>query len=70
MLVHFRVMNDFTNDEETTIFEDLASGIGQIDSALDSVTKSKLFRQAHRDVADGNNPTIASHTLNDIAAIM
>ena len=70
LLVHFRVMNDFTNDEETTIFENLASGIGQIDRALDSVAKSKLLGQPHRHIANGNNAAVAAHPINDTAAIM
>ena len=63
-------MNDFANDKETAILKNFARGIGEIYGALDSVAKSKLFCQAHSDVADRDNPAIASHPINDIAAIM
>ena len=45
-------MNDLADDEEAAILENLARGVGEIDRALDAVTKSKLLRQPHRHVAD------------------
>ena len=70
LLVHFRVVNDFADDEEATVLKNFAGGIGEIDGALDAVTKSKLLGQSHRHIADGNNPAVAPNPLDDIAAVM
>src|ERR1051326_2138789 len=70
LLVDFRIVNNLANDEEAAIFENLARGVGQIDGTLDSVTKAKLFRKPHCDIAHRNNSAVASHAIDDIAAVM
>src|SRR5437764_15277127 len=70
LLVHFRVVNDFADDEEAAVRENFAGGVGEIDGALDTVTKSKLLRQSHGHITDGNDAAVASNPIDHIAAVM
>ena len=63
-------MNDLADNKKPAIFENFARRIGEIDRALDPVTKTKLFRQAHGRVAHGNDPARAPDLIDDVAAIM
>ena len=55
LIVDFGVVNDFAEDKEPAVLENFARGIGQIDRALDAVTKAKLLRQSHSHVANAND---------------
>ena len=63
-------MNDFADDEKAAVLKNFAGGIGEIDGALDAVTKSELLGQSHRHITDGNNTTVAPNPFNHIAAVM
>src|SRR6266568_8131284 len=63
-------MNNLADNKKPAIFKHFARGIGEIDRALDSVTKAKLFRQAHGRVAHGNDAARATHFFDNVAPIM
>ena len=69
-MINFRVMNNLADNKKPAIFEHLARSIGEIDRAFDAVAKTKLFRQPHGGVADGNHPARATHLINNVAAVM
>ena len=69
-MVDLRVMNNFADDKKSAIFENFARGIREVDRALDPITKAKLFRQAHRSIADRNDSTRLAHFLHNVTAIM
>src|SRR6266478_2280368 len=69
-MIDLRVMNDFADNKKLAIFEDLTRCIGEIDRALDPVAKAKLFCQAHRRVAHGNDSTRPAHFIDNVAAIV
>ena len=69
-MIHLWVVNDFADNKEPAILKNLARGIGEIDSALDPVAKAKLFREAHRGVAHGDDSTRATHLIDDVAPVM
>ena len=69
-MIDLGVMNDLADNKKPAIFEDFASRIREIDRPLDTVAKTKLFRQAHGSVAHGNGPTRAAHLLDNIAPVM
>ena len=69
-MIDLGVMNDFADDEQPAIFENLARGVSKIDRALDAVAKTKLLGQAHGRIADRNDSAGASYFFDDIAAIM
>ena len=70
MLVDFGIVNDLADDEEPAIFENFARGVGEIDGALDAVTKTKLLGQPHGRVAHRNNSALPPHFIDNVAAIM
>ena len=53
-------MNDFAEDEEAAVLENFARGIGEIDGALDAVTKAELLGQSHGHVTDGNDTAVGA----------
>ena len=63
-------MNDLADDEEPAILENFARRIGEIDRALDAVTKTELLRQPHRRVAHGDDAAGAPDFVDDVAAVM
>ena len=63
-------MNDLADDEEPAVLENFSRRIGEIDRALDAVTKAELLRQPYRDVAALENAAGAPDLVHDIAAIM
>ena len=63
-------MNDLADDEKAAILENLARGVGEIDRALDAVTKTKLLGQPHGQVADRDDPAVAPDLFDDVAAVM
>ena len=69
-MINLGVVNNFADNKKPAIFENLARCIGEIDRALDTVAKPKLFRQAHRGVAHGNDSTRAPHFFYNVAAVM
>src|SRR4029453_16246132 len=69
-MIDLRVMNDFPDNKKPAIFENLARRIREIDRALDTVAKTKLFRQAHRSVAHGDDPPRPAHFLDDVTAVV
>jgi len=69
-MIDLGIVNDFADNKEAAIFKDFPRGIGQIDRALDAVTKAKLFGQPHGCVAHGNHSTRATHFIDNVAAVM
>src|SRR6266487_302219 len=69
-MVHLRVVNDLTDDEEPAVLENFARRVSEIDRALDPVTKAELLGEADGGLADLDDPTGATHFVNDVAAIM
>src|SRR5256886_12029414 len=69
-MIDLWVMNNFTDNKQPAILENLARSISEINRALDTVTKAKLFRQAHRRITHGNDPTRAAHLLDNVATIV
>jgi hypothetical protein len=69
-MIDLRIMNDFADNIELAIFEDLTRCIREIDRALDALAKPELFCQAHRGIAHGNDPTRPAHLIDNIAAIV
>ena len=69
-MVDLRVMNNFADDEKRAIFENFARGISEIDRALDAITKTKLFCQPHRRIADRNHSTGTADFFDDITTIV
>src|SRR6266478_5666941 len=69
-MIDLRVMNDFAHNKKPAILENFARGISEINRALDTVTKPKLFSQPHRGVAHGNDSTRATYFLDNVAAIV
>src|ERR1051326_2838492 len=63
-------MDDFANDEEATILENFARGVGEIDRALDAVTKTKLLGQSQHQVAGRDDSAVPADLVDDVAAIM
>ena len=63
-------MNDLAENEKPAILENLARGIGEIDRALDAVTKAELLRQPHGHVANREDAAGAADLVHDVAAIM
>src|SRR5882724_7648835 len=63
-------MDNFADDKKPAIFENFARGISEIDCALDSITKTKLFRQADRCIAYRNHSTGTADFLDDVTAIV
>ena len=69
-MIDLRIMNDLADNKEPAIFKYFARGVGEVDRALNAVTKPKLFRQAHGRVARGNDAARATHFFDNIAAVM
>ena len=63
-------MNDFADNEEPSVFKNLARRICEIDRALNPITKAKLLRQAHCSIAHRNHSTGTTDFLDDVAAVM
>src|SRR5205814_5942765 len=68
-MIHLWVVNDLADNKEPAILKNLARGICEIDRALDPVAKAKLFRQAHRGVAHGDDSARATHLIDDVAPV-
>src|SRR5215471_11123623 len=69
-MIDLRIMNDFTDNEQSSFLEYFARCVSKIDGALDTVAEPKLLGQTHSRVADRNNSPGVSYFFNDIAAIM
>src|SRR5438045_2884235 len=69
-MIDFRVVNDFTDDKTTTILENLSGCVRQIDCALDPVAKTKLFRQTHCGIPDGDDSARPANFFHNIAAVV
>ena len=63
-------MNDLADNEEPAVLENFMRGVSEIDRALDAVTKSKLLRQSHRDIADADQTAAAPNLVHDLAEIV
>ena len=69
-MIDLGVVNDFADNKEPAIFENLACGISEINRALNTVAKAKLFRQAHRGVAHGDDASRPAHFIDNVAAVV
>ena len=69
-MIDLGVVDDLADNKEPAIFENLARGIGQIDRALDAVTKAKLLGQPHGCISHGNHSTGATHFVDNVATVM
>jgi hypothetical protein len=69
-MIDLGIMNDFADNKKLAIFKNFARRIGEIDRALHAVAKTKLFRQAHRGVAHGDDSTRPAHLLDNIASVV
>jgi len=69
-MIDLGIMNNFADDEQPAIFENLASGIREVDCALNPVAEPKLLCQTHGSIANRNNPAGAPDFFDDVAPIM
>src|SRR5262245_32580817 len=69
-MIDFRVMNNFSHNEQAAILENLARGVRQIDRAFDTVAKTKLLREAHCRIPYGNHAAGPTDLFDDIAAVV
>jgi len=69
-MIDLGIVNDFADNKEPAISKYFARSVGEVDCALNAVTKPKLFRQPHRRVAHGNDAACATHFFDNVAAIM
>jgi hypothetical protein len=69
-MIDLGVVNDFADNKEPAIFENLACGVSEINRALDTVAKAKFFRQAHRGVPHGDDSTRPAHFIDNVAAVV
>src|SRR5436190_24302902 len=69
-MINLGVVNNLADNKEPAISKHLARGIGEINRAFDTVAKTKLFRQPHGGVADGNYSARATYLINNVAAVM
>ena len=69
-MIDLGVVNDFADNKEPAIFENLACGISEINRALNTVAKAELFRQAHSGVAHGDDSTSPAHFIDNVAAVV
>ena len=69
-MIDLRVMNNFADNEQAAILENLARGVCEIDRAFDAVAETKLLRQAHCGISHGNDSAGAPHLFDNIAAVV
>ena len=69
-MIDLGIMNNFADDEQLAIFENLTRRVRQIDRAFDAVAETKLFRQAHCRISYGNDSAGATDFFDDIAAVV
>ena len=69
-MINLGVVNNLADNKKPAISKHLARGIGEINRAFDTVAKTKLFRQPHGGIADGNHSARATHLVDDVAAVM
>jgi len=70
LIVDLRVMDDFAEDVERLIGEDLPRGIGQVNGPLDAVAKAELLGEPDRQVARCQHIPVAANALDQAAAIV
>jgi hypothetical protein len=70
LLVDLGVVNDFPEDEEPPIVEDLGRGVREIDGPLDAVAKAELLRQSHRHTLASQRAPTGPQPLHDLAAVV
>ena len=58
-------MNDLTNEKDAVFREDVPAGVGEVDGALNAVTKAELLGETQRCRADGDGPAIRADLLDD-----
>lgn len=68
--VDLRVVDDFANQENTLFFEDLASGVSEVDRAFNAVAEAKFSSQADGGVADGEFATLPEDFFHDGRAVV
>ena len=69
-MIDLGVMNNFADNKKPAIFENLARCIGEIDRALDTVAKPKLFRQAHRGVAYRDHSPGPAYLIDNVTTVV
>ena len=70
LLVHFGIVNDLAEDEETAIRENLRRSVGEIDGALDPIAKTELLREPHRDAPHAQRAAIRTDAFHHFTAIV
>src|SRR6059058_3000577 len=63
-------MDDFADDEETAVLENLSRGVSEVDGALDAIAKAELLRQADGHAADRDQAASATDLIDDVAPVM
>src|SRR5215831_5074685 len=69
-MIDLGVMNNFSHNEQATILENLTRRVRQIDCAFDAVAKTKLLRQAHCRISNGNDSAGTPDLFDNIAAVV
>ncbi len=70
LVVDFRVVDDFPDQENALIREDLAGRVGEVDGAFHAVAEPELPCQPHGGVADGEFPPVGAEFLDDGRAVV
>ena len=68
--VHIGVVNDFAEEKNPAVLENLASRISQIDGAFDAIAKAEFLREADGGVSRLKNSALRSDFFNELAAVV
>ena len=70
LIVHLGIVDDFAQDVDVMPGVGLGRGVGEIDGALDPVTKAERLRQLHRQAVGRKVRLGVAQVLDDRAAVM
>ena len=65
VLVDFRVVDDFADEEDAFVGEDAAGGVGEVDGTFDAVAEAELFGEEDGGVADGEASALAAEFFDE-----
>ena len=63
--VDLRVVNDLSNEEDSLVGKDSPCGVGQIDSSLDTIAKTKLLGKADGRFPNGERAATIAELFNN-----
>ena len=70
LAVDLLIVDDLPEEKDAAVSEDFASGVGEVDGALDAVAEAKIAREAHGGGTDLDHAAFGTNLLNDEAAVV